>query len=54
MKKLNRGPAEMAKWLRRHSLHKSVRPETRAKARRSAANLDALASHKAKKVQAAG
>ncbi len=32
----NRGPAEMAKWLRKHSLHRTVSPTTRKEALRVA------------------
>ncbi len=51
MKTFNRGPAEMAKWLRKHSLHSSVSPTLRKEAVRVAKNLDAIARCKAKKAQ---
>ena len=49
MNKLDRGPAEMATWLRKHSLHKSIPSKVRREAVRAANNLDAVARHKAKK-----
>ncbi len=41
----------MARWLRKHSLNPKIPPELRARALRSANNLDALARYKAKKAQ---
>ena len=51
MKVLDRGHAEMAKWLRINGRKKGVPPKLRREANRVAKNADAMARYNARKAQ---